>query len=241
MANFKKFNKTAIVAVALIICVLLTACSSAKGTNLKKGLENAVKLDKFKNVQVDVTYSFEMIPTNEEEQRQVEKEDHSGLDGGSLIKYGDLYYQESVGREIYHSNEDGTDYIYYRYSDNNYKDIGFTKYYAEDFKGDSQLEKLVNFSYFSSITPEMFEKFDKKTGSCFATDKYEKAIIQTIFPNNSFDKLSDISLEFIIDDDLICEIIYRYTFDNSTKFVMNYELNYNEKKIELPKKYSDLT
>lgn len=222
----------------LIVCMLLTACGSSKG-NLKKGLENAVKQENFGSVQVKLKYSYQTL-SEESGDSQVD-EDHSSLDGGSLIKYGDLYYQENNGRQIYFSTEDETEYIYYRYSTEKLKEKYFTKYYAEDYSGNTQLSKMVDFSYFSSITPEMFENYNKKTGSCKATQKYQKAIIQTIFPNNSFDNLTDISLEFVIDDNLISEIIYKYTFNNSTKFTMNYELNYNSKKIELPEKYSDLT
>lgn len=242
LLKLRKINKAAVVAVMLIICMLAAGCSSTKSAgNVKRGLQNAVKDDNFKNVQVNITYSFQVIPKNEDEKLQEEREDHSDLAIGTVTKYGNLYYQTDESRDVYYSTEDGTEYIYYRYNDGTLGDKSFSKYYAEDFEGNSQLAKKVNFEFFSSITDDMFEKYDDESGSCFATDKYEKAIIQTIFPNNSFDKLSDISLEFKIDDDLISEIIYKYTFDKSTKFVMNYEFEYNDKKVELPKKYSDLT
>lgn len=233
-------NLTAVIAVLLIIGICFSGCKGNSGS-VKKSLENAVKQENFKNVQATITYSYEMIPQTDDEKRQVENEDHSNLDAGKVIKYGELYYQEGDNKSLYYATEDETDYVYYRNTDENVGDKTYARYFAEDLAENTQFAKKMNFDYFSSITKDMFEDFDEKTYSCYATDKYKKAIIQTLFPNNSFDKLTDISLQFIIDNDKISEIVYKYTFDKSTKFVMNYKLEYNNKKVELPKKYQDLT
>lgn len=251
MKNVSSKKIKSSIALVLVIVCFAVGCSKTvkqKETNLKAALET----NNFEKVCTTITMEYKDTSDSSSQSSATTEEgqvygDTSAIDTVTqtfawVTKYGNIYYQDTDdGPKQYYVTEDGVDYIYY-YNDFGglFKDEKFYKYTAEDFEETQGKTLKISYEFFSSITPEMFDYSIDDSITCRVTDEYERAVIQTIFPNNSFEGVSDISLDFILSGKQVSSIIYHYTFQNFD-FKITYALDYAPKEIKVPTDFIDKT
>lgn len=249
----KILNKIMKSSIGLVLVIVCFAAGCSKPVKQKEiNLKAALETNKFEKVSTTITMEYTDTSVSSSQSSATTEEgqvygDTSATDTVTqtfawVTKYGDVYYQETDGGpKYYYVTEDGVDYIYY-YNDFGglFKDEKFNKYAAEDFEETQGKTLKMSYEFFSSITPEMFDYSIDDSATCRVTDEYERAVIQTIFPNNSFEGLSDISLDFILSGKQVSSIIYRYSFENFD-FKITYALDYAPKEIQVPTDFIDQT